>query len=130
MNDMNQFSSDQDVKFSIPPWMGALGGPTGVATSQGRAYSMCNSYAKRRARFVAYSERNSDAVMTSWIEKPNKRGKLPTCDLGRHHLSPCILAVGQFVVAAVSARRKLLNQKPAARKGATKIKPCHDLVLS
>ena len=53
---------------------------------------MCNSYAKFRARFVAYSERNSDAAFTSWIEKPNKRGKLPTADLGRNHFPPHIPA--------------------------------------
>ncbi len=69
-----------------------LGRPAGNATSRDRAYDSCNSYAKFRARFVAYSERNSDAAFTSWIEKLNKRGKLPTADLGRNNFPPHIPA--------------------------------------
>lgn len=51
---------------------------------------MCNSYAKRIGRFVESSEWNRDSGTPGWIEKPNKRGKLPTSDLDLAPLSPHI----------------------------------------
>jgi hypothetical protein len=92
MNDMNHFSSDQYGIFSVPPRRGALGRLTGVATSKRQENMMCNLYAKRRAHFVACSEQNSDSEIAGWIEKPNKRGKLPTPNLGLYPLVPYIPA--------------------------------------
>ena len=69
-----------------------MGKPLGVAASDSRANEMCNSCAKGNAYFVAWSERNRDAGMKSWMEKPNKRVKLPTPDLGLNHLASHIPA--------------------------------------
>jgi hypothetical protein len=89
-NDMNLFSSNQYVNHSGPYPAGALAGPSSGAESLGRAYGMCNSHAKRCDRFVASREGYGGAGMPGWIEKPNKRGKLPTFDLGLTPLSPHI----------------------------------------
>jgi hypothetical protein len=39
---------------------------------------MCNSHAKSRVHFAAFHEANSHSTARSWMEKPNKSGKLPT----------------------------------------------------
>jgi glyoxylase-like metal-dependent hydrolase (beta-lactamase superfamily II) len=43
---------------------------------------MCNSFAKFPALFAASRKQNREAEMASWLEKPNKRVKLPTSALG------------------------------------------------
>ena len=75
---------------------------------------MCNLRAKGRMDFATSSEQNSGEPFSSWIEKPNKRGKLPTSDLGRSPLLSHIPAAevhrtARIGYGALPSSRRALN---------------------